>query len=241
LPARVLDFRIAKVRFIKNRTFRTKRRGVEYMIITFLRGAILGFSMSIVFIGPSLFALIQTSIKNGFRSAAAMALGISLSDILLVFLAYLGAAQFLDNPKVKLYEGIGGSVLLFVFGIYELFQKHEDEREAKISEAIVAKVNQRLHWMLAKGFLLNIINPIVLFMWIVWMSNVSTHYNTREEILSFSAGTLGMIFILDLLKSFAANSLKKVLTHKIMLVIHYIMAIALIVCGLVLLYDVYPK
>jgi threonine/homoserine/homoserine lactone efflux protein len=208
------------------------------MVITFFRGAILGFSMSIVFVGPALFALIQTSIKNGFRSAAAMALGISLSDALLVFLAYLGAAQFLDNPKGKLYEGIIGSAILFFFGIYELFQKHEDEKEAKIGIAAVANVNRRLPWMIVKGFILNILNPFVLFIWIVWMSNVSSHYNTKEEILSFAAGTLGMILILDLLKSLAANRLKKILTHKLMLIIHYIMAIALIISGIVLLYDV---
>ena len=209
------------------------------MFITFIRGAILGFSMSIVFIGPALFALIQTSIKNGFRSAAAMAVGISLSDALLVFLAYLGAAQFMDNPKVKVYEGIGGSVVLLVFGIYELFQKHEDEKEAKIGLESVANVNKRLPWMLAKGFILNILNPFVLFIWIIWMSNVSSHYSTKEEILFFSAGTLGMILILDLLKSLAANRLKKILTHKLMLIIHYIMAIALIISGVVLLYDVF--
>jgi threonine/homoserine/homoserine lactone efflux protein len=208
------------------------------MFVTFIRGAILGFSMSIVFIGPALFALIQTSIKNGFRSAAAMAVGISLSDALLVFLSYLGAAQFMDNPKVKLYEGIGGSVVLFVFGIYEFFQKHEDEKEAKIGIEAVANVNKRLPWMLAKGFILNILNPFVLFIWIIWMSNVSSHYSTKEEILFFSAGTLGMILLLDLLKSLAANRLKKILTHRLMLIIHYIMAIALIISGIVLLYDV---
>jgi threonine/homoserine/homoserine lactone efflux protein len=208
------------------------------MFVTFIKGAILGFSMSIVFIGPALFALLQTSIKNGFRSAAAMAVGISLSDALLVFLSYLGAAQFMDNPKVKLYEGIGGSVVLFVFGIYEFFQKHEDEKEAKIGIAAVANVNKRLPWMLAKGFILNILNPFVLFIWIIWMSNVSSQYSTKEDILFFSAGTLGMILVLDLLKSLAANRLKKILTHKLMVIIHYIMAIALIISGIVLLYDV---
>ena len=208
------------------------------MLMTFIRGAILGFSLSAFFIGPAFFALMQTSVKKGFSSAAAMAFGISLSDALLVFLAYLGATQFLGNPKVKIYEGIGGSVVLFVFGVYELFQKHEDEKEAKIGEALVEKVNQRLHWMLLKGFFLNLLNPFVLFMWILWMSNVSVRYNTREEILFFFAGTLGMILILDLLKALAANRLKKILTHKVMLIIHYVMAIALIVSGCVLLYDV---
>src|SRR5580700_10086315 len=122
------------------------------MFITFFRGAILGFSMSIIFIGPALFALIRTSIKNGFRSASAMALGVAISDAFFVFLAYLGAEQFLSNPKVKIYEGIGGSVILFAFGIYTLFQKHEDEKDAKKAMEVVAKnTNSRLPWMLAKG------------------------------------------------------------------------------------------
>ncbi len=211
------------------------------MVITFLRGAILGFSMSIIFIGPALFALIQTSIKNGFRAGATMALGINLSDAFFVFLAYLGASQFLSNPKVKIYEGIGGSVILFTFGIYTLFQKHEDEKDAKKGMEMAASINQnkKLPLMLAKGFALNLLNPIVLFMWIGVMANVSARYNTREEIFTFFAGTLGMILVLDVLKSLAANRVKKLLTHKLMVFIHFVMAIALNLSGIVLQYDVF--
>jgi threonine/homoserine/homoserine lactone efflux protein len=209
------------------------------MFQTFISGAVVGFSLSILFIGPSLFALIQTSIKNGFRSAAVMAMGISLSDVLLVFLAYLGAAQFMDNPKVKLYEGIGGSAVLFIFGIYELFQKHEEEKEAKIGIEAVANINRRLPLMFIKGFFLNLLNPFVLFTWILYVSTVSSRYNTKEEMLSFFVGTLGIILLLDLLKSLAANKLKKILTFKLMRIVHYIMAIALIVSGGVLLYRLF--
>lgn len=201
-------------------------------------GAVFGASLSLFFIGPSLFALIQTSIKNGFRSAAVMAVGISFSDILLVLIAYLGAAQFMDNPKFKLYEGIGGSIILFVFGIYELFQKHEQEKEANIGMRAVVNINKQLPLMFVKGFFLNLLNPFVLFMWILWVGTISSRYSTREEVLFFFAGALGMILLLDLLKSLAANRLKKILTFKLMRVVHYIMAIALIVCGCVLLYQV---
>ncbi len=211
------------------------------MVITFFRGAILGFSMSIIFIGPALFALIQTSIKNGFRSAAAMALGIAISDAFFVFLAYLGAAQFLNNPDVKKYEGIGGSIILFAFGIYTLFQKHEDEKDERKGLEVAAKlnVNKRLPLMMIKGFALNLLNPLVLFMWIGVMANVSARYSTREDILFFFSGTLGTILALDILKSLVANRLKKLLTHKLMVFIHFVMAIALIISGIVLLYDVF--
>lgn len=208
------------------------------MIVTFFKGVLLGFSMSLVFIGPSFFALIQASIKKGFRSAAAMAFGISLSDIFCVLLAYLGAEQFLDNPKVKIYEGIGGSIILFIFGIVALFQKHEDEKDEQKALEVVSN-NKRLHLMLLKGFFLNILNPFVLLMWIAWVGFVSSKYSHRADILSFFAGTLGMILFSDLLKSLAANRLKRILTHNLMKMIHYIMAIALIICGIVLLYDVF--
>ncbi len=211
------------------------------MFTTIIKGGVLGFSMSVIFIGPALFALIQTSIKNGFRQAAAMALGIAISDAFFVFLAYLGAEQFLSNPKVKIYEGIGGSIILFAFGIFTLLQKHEDEKDEKKGLEMAAKLNQnkKLPLMLAKGFALNLLNPMVLFMWIGVMANVHHVYTQRTEVLEFFAGTLGMILFLDLVKALIANRIRKILTHNLMLLIHYIMGIALIVCGGVLLYNVF--
>ena len=97
------------------------------MLQTFFHGVFLGLGLAFLFIGPSLFALIQTSIKNGFRSAAVMAFGISLSDILLVSLAYLGAGLLLDNPSNVKWMRIVGSFILFGFGVFTLFQKHEKE------------------------------------------------------------------------------------------------------------------
>lgn len=206
------------------------------MFELFLKGAAIGFSMSIIFIGPSFFALIQTSIKNGFRSAVAMALGISLSDIILLLLAILGAQKFLDNPRNKLYEGFIGSGLLLVFGIITLFQKHDDEKDAQKSYATISNV-KRLPLMLIKGFFLNILNPMVLFVWVGWVATVS-HYSSTQNMIIMSCGTLGTVFSLDVLKSLAANRIKKWVTPKLLKWIHYIMAIALIVCGIVLLYDV---
>ncbi|HTB32222.1 MAG TPA: LysE family transporter, partial [Bacteroidia bacterium] len=132
-----------------------------------------------------------------------------------------------------------GSAILFVFGIYTLFQKHEDEKDEMKALRAVENVNKRLPWMLAKGFALNLLNPIVLFMWIGIMANVHHVYTTPKDVLAFFAGTLGMIFILDILKAFSANKLKRLLTHNIMVFIHYVMGIALVICGIVLLYDVF--
>lgn len=207
------------------------------MIKIFLQGAAIGFSMSILFIGPSFFALIQTSIKNGFRSAVAMALGISLSDIILVLCAYLGAERFLANPRYKIYEGFIGSAVLLGFGIVTLFQKHEDEKDAAKGYAAVSSVKQ-LPIMMVKGFFLNLLNPFVLLLWVGYLASVSHICNSRREVLVMLIATLGTVFFLDVSKSLAANRIKKLITHKLLKWVHYIMAIALIVSGIILFYNV---
>jgi threonine/homoserine/homoserine lactone efflux protein len=207
------------------------------MFEVFLKGAAIGFSMSILFIGPSFFALIQTSIKNGFRSAVAMAAGISVSDIFLVLCAYFGVERFLENPRNKIYEGFVGSAILLVFGIVALFQKHEDEKDAQKGYAAAASQSNKLPLMFAKGFVLNLLNPFVLLVWVGWLTTVS-HYSSKEDIAAMMIGTLGTVFAGDVLKSLVANRIRAFITHTLLKWIHYIMAIALIVSGIILLYDV---
>ncbi len=207
------------------------------LVHTFFHGVFLGLGLAFLFIGPSLFALIQASIKNGFRSAAVMAFGISLSDVLLVALAYLGASQLLNNPQNVKYMRIIGSIILFAFGIYTLFQKH-DKEDAK-SKNIEVPDSTHLPIMFVKGFFLNLFNPSVFFFWITWVGVASSQYNTREEVIAFFAGTLGTVFATDLAKSFAAKLIKKLLTPKLMKFIHYLMGVALIICGIVIIWAVF--
>ena len=207
------------------------------MVHTFFHGVFLGLGLAVLFIGPSLFALIQASIKNGFRSAAVMALGISLSDVLLVSLAYLGAAQLIDNPNNVKYMRMVGSVILLGFGIYTLFQKHKKE-DAK-NENIEVPTSGHLPIMFVKGFFLSLFNPSVFFFWLTWVGVASSQYTTRREVIAFFVGTLGTVFATDLAKSYLAKLIKKILTPGIMKFVHYLMGIALIICGLVLIYDVF--
>ncbi len=205
------------------------------MLDTFLKGAAIGFSISILFLGPSFFALIQASIKNGFRSAVAMAAGVSMSDIFLVCCAYFGVQRFIDNPRNKDIEGIVGSVILIGFGIFTLFQKNEDIKEAEKGMEAVSNV-KRLAPMFIKGFFLNLLNPLVLLFWVGWLATVA-QYSRRQDMIALFVGTLGTVFTMDVLKSLLANRLKKLITHRLLKWVHYIMAIALIISGIVLMYD----
>jgi threonine/homoserine/homoserine lactone efflux protein len=201
----------------------------------FVRGIWLGLGLAILFIGPSFFALIQCSIKNGFRSAAVMACGISLSDVFLVALVYLGISQLLDNPRNIFYMRAVAIAILFGFGIYTLFQKHSDEKDAQ--KGLAAVPTGQYPVMFVKGFFLNLFNPSVLFFWITCVGATRSKYSTNKEALAFFIGALGTVFATDILKSLVANRIKKLLTHKLMKGIHYLMGIALIICGIVLLIE----
>ena len=80
-------------------------------------GIILGLVLAFSF-GPGFFALINTGIKYGFKSGAALATGIFLSDLFLVVLIFillsLGAQGFLNEPKSQSFIGVVGGIILIV-------------------------------------------------------------------------------------------------------------------------------
>ncbi|HVA99024.1 MAG TPA: LysE family transporter [Bacteroidia bacterium] len=203
------------------------------MLQAFFGGILLGFTLALL-TGPSFFALIQTSIRNGFRSGFALAIGIFISDLLCVTLAYLGASQFFSNPKNKVVEGIVGGIILICFGTYNIFQKHTAEGK-KVDE--LKTINVPL--LITKGFFLNILNPFVLFFWVGWMGLISSRFEFSSTLIfTFFSGTLLTVFATDLLKSFSANKIKKFLNHKVLLFVNRISGIILAICGIVLIYRV---
>ena len=64
-----------------------------------------GFGVTLSFVaGPAMFALIQTSLTNGFKAGVHLALGISLSDIFMVFLTLFGISSLMDNPQSRILQ-----------------------------------------------------------------------------------------------------------------------------------------
>lgn len=197
------------------------------------QGLLLG-SVLAVQPGPSLFTLIQTSSKKGFKSGFALAIGIFLSDVICVLLAYLGIAQLFDNPNNKMVIGLIGGTLLIVFGLFSIFHKKKEEEEKGL---VIKAVNVPL--FITKGFFLNILNPSVIFLWILWVGAVSSNKEfTRIHISLFFITTLAIVFITDVLKAYFANKISKHLSHQILRKISILLGIILLVTGLVFIYRV---
>jgi len=203
------------------------------------QGIILGLLISIT-IGPAFFTVIQTGISRGFRSGLFLALGIVISDLVLIILCYLGTSAFLEtstDPTNNLYLGIGGGVLLIVFGAVTFTRKPEifKRRNPKYTTQIKTP---RSYEFVVKGFFLNVANPFIIFFWLAAVSHVKTHAPEGQFLnasITFFAATLAVIFSLDLLKSFIGNRIKKYLTIRLLFWINKAVGVALMVFGVTLI------
>ncbi len=200
----------------------------------FVEGIILGFTLSTLFgFGPALFALVQTTIHRGFLSGLILAIGIFLSDLVLVALCSVGAIQIINEPENKLAFAIISGAILIIFGMVTYQRKTVIKKEENI---ILAEKTPGPLTFLLKGFFMNIANP---FVWIFWMSivvGITANYEADQSaIIAFFSGALFTVLATDILKCFASYKIKKFIKPHIIQYINKIAGICLIIFGLVLI------
>jgi threonine/homoserine/homoserine lactone efflux protein len=197
----------------------------------FLQGIILGLTLSVL-LGPALFTLLQTSIHRGLKSGLFLAGGIFLSDLSVVYLAFLGALQLINEKNNYIIAGVIGGLILIGFGIYTFYRKvHFDEN----NNIIEVKVPGPLTYIL-KGYFLNLMNPFVWFFWISVMVGVSANYgDDKHGVVIFFSGTLAAILGSDIFKVFLANRLKQYLKPKMLIRVNHIVGVLLVGFGIFLI------
>lgn len=194
-----------------------------------------GLVFGLVFIfslGPGFFALVQTSVQKGFRKAVFLAIGISLSDIFYVILALMGVASMLEQPVTRLWMGVGGTVVLFGYGIYSWYKKPKlyEERQEVINEISYLKY-------VLKGFVLNGFNPFIVVFWVGIVSIVAVNYDyTGMDQKYFFSGVLTTILTTDISKAFLAHRLRKLITPKKILILNRSVGVILILFGIQMIY-----
>lgn len=210
------------------------------MVNVLWQGTVLGFTVALV-LGPAFFALLQTSIHRGFHKGLHLAIGIVLSDAMLVALSMLGILQVVNEPKNQVLVGVIGGSILLMFGFYNTFRKYDfSHSEDNVADDITLKIKTPSSFLyIFKGFILNSMNP---FLWIFWMASmglVSSNYGgSKEKLMIFFAATLVAIFATDILKCFIANKIKKYLKPIIMLWLNRFMGLLLIIFGVVMIVRV---
>jgi len=190
--------------------------------------------------GPAFFSLINTGIKHGYKPGSLLAIGIVSSDfflcMMICLLVHFGAINLLHSEKAQTFSAIIGGIILIVFGAF-YFKKHVTKSETTIDIEYQAP---HPSLMLLKGFILNLFNPTV---WFLWLGNVtavskSLDYSFIKMFIFFSIVLAAVLFV-ELAKVSLADKIKIYLTDKIMTLVNYITGSILVIFGLVLIYDHY--
>ncbi|MEI6489137.1 MAG: LysE family transporter [Bacteroidota bacterium] len=188
--------------------------------------------------GPAFFSLINMGIKHGYKPGSLLAIGIISSDfflcVLICLMVHFGAISFLQDEKAKTFAAIIGGIILIVFGAF-YFKKHVSKTDASIDIEYQAPHPSVL---LLKGFVLNLFNPTV---WFLWIGNVtavskSLDYSFVNMIIFFSI-VLGVVLTIELAKVSLAERIKGYFTDQLMTLINYITGSILVIFGVVLIYN----
>ncbi|MBT7621117.1 MAG: LysE family transporter [Lentimicrobiaceae bacterium] len=198
-----------------------------------MEGTILGLSLAFLFgFGPAFFALIQIGLYRGLLSGVLLALGIFLNDLVVVGLTLFGASTIMSNVENFKTMGIIGGVILIVFGAVTYIKKAslnsaESDEDPKLPNPLI---------YIGKGFLLNAVNP---FVWIFWVSiivGVTAQYNADStKLILFFSGTLSVVLVTDIIKTFAASKFKRMVTDKFLILVNKIAGIAISLFGVFLI------
>lgn len=190
--------------------------------------------------GPAFFALINTGIKFGYRTGSFLAIGVVMSDfflcLLVCVLVHFGMANLLHSEKTQTFFAIIGGIILIVFGAF--FFKKIPVKTDDVIDIENKLPSPRL--MFFKGFFLNLFNPTV---WLLWLANVTAISKTFEysmvKMLLFFSVVLAAVLFVELFKVKLAGKIKNYLTNRIMTIVNYITGTALIIFGLILIYNHY--
>lgn len=202
-----------------------------------LKGIVTGFILSIM-IGPVFFVILETSIRRGVKAALALDLGVLISDLVYILIAYVFYSEVsgLINGENKGILKLIGGILFVIYGAFTFFKKPKEEKVDEVGNVVQ---NSSDYFMLAlKGFLLNFANPLVIFYWfsvITMGAKNSEHAGTNENSILFFLGVILVTFFsFDLLKILGAKKLRPLVTEKLLVALNHLIGIVFFGFGIFL-------
>jgi threonine/homoserine/homoserine lactone efflux protein len=204
------------------------------MLESVLKGLALGFALALS-VGPIIFTIIKHSLNSGHKGGFSFVVGVWISDIILVVLSNtLSAAVSLLDTHEKIVGSLGGLFLLSMGVYFAFFKKvtiqNPDQADARFRKRDMAR-------LFASGFIINTLNPGVIFFWLGNATLLAVNHTMQERIVIFSVCLL-VNMTADVGKVMMAGKLRNKLTYKTLSVVNKISGTLLIIFGLALAYGV---
>jgi threonine/homoserine/homoserine lactone efflux protein len=185
--------------------------------------------------GPVFFAMIKTSIEKGFKAGFSLAVGVIISDVILIGLVLYGSQFLVYQESFDKYVGIVGGLFLFAVGVYYLYSKVS----IKYEENAIIKVSKRGY--LLKGFLMCILTPSTLMFWIIVSGIISAKLNSLDEKLFCFFIAMATQLTIDGLKSYYSSKLRYRIKEDALKKLNKIAGIIIIAFAIWLMYKTYHQ
>ncbi|QCX53129.1 LysE family translocator [Elizabethkingia sp. JS20170427COW] len=170
----------------------------------------LGVMLSLVFIGPIFFLLIETSFSRGPRHALSLDLGVVLADITCIIASYFFSHDLVDiiDQYPSFYKIT--AFLIFIYAIYMILTRtrmHIDG-ESRL-------IGQNYFKTFVNGYFFNILNIGVVLFWLVTVISVRKNYPRPDEFLLYIGIVISTYLFIDVLKILLAKQFHDKLNDKV--------------------------
>ena len=196
----------------------------------------LGFMLSLVFIGPIFFLLIETSFSRGHKHALALDIGVISADILCIVASYFASGDIVtiidDHPGFYRITAL----IVFVYGIFMMVSKTKMHLpdEAKF-------ISQNYFKTFINGFLFNLLNVGVILFWLVTVISVRNQYPDTQNFILYVSFVIANYLIIDLVKILLAKQFHYKLTERLANNIRKGVGIILIIFSFFIFLQSYKK
>jgi threonine/homoserine/homoserine lactone efflux protein len=206
-----------------------------FWITPILKGIGQGFLISILSFGPSFFTLINSGIKGGKSEGFRVALGIFLSEFIMALVCFFGLSRFFILIEFQLAFSLFAAIAISYIGIKGFYKKYQQFLQSMEQPAAKSK-------SFIKGFILNLINPFVLFLWIGILAIVSVYYDKKDPHYEISIfinliSILFTLLLMDLGKVYLSDFLGRKLSRRVYYIINKYFGLILLIIGLYFFYH----
>jgi len=164
---------------------------------------LIGCTISLFSYGAVFIMLINIALKYGFKKALLFETGHLLSILFVMVLVNFGFIKFIHLNLIEKFLNLLGGVFLIVFGIFTYIKSVEYKMIEK------SNVQTNLQYI-TQGFVINILNPTNLIIWIGIFGSTSliNHYTQFDNFIFGLLTLIGIAFI-DLAKVIVVTRIGK--------------------------------
>lgn len=196
----------------------------------------LGIMLSLVFIGPIFFLLIETSLSRGPKHALALDFGVVVADIICVIASYYSSQDIiLIIDQYPSFYRIS-AFIIFIYGVFMLVSQTKMHLSGEKN-----LISQNYWKTFLNGFLLNILNIGVVLFWLGTVISIRKNYPDTGLFLLYISIVILTYLGIDLLKIYLAKILQQKLNQQVANKIRKIVGLIIIILSLVIFLQSFKK